>query len=259
MSAKRFLKGERIILTRPAATTDRFVRRLEKNGAEVHVTPTIRIARPRSEARIRKAVQGLRTYDWIVFTSARAVPIFVDHVRTMLGDDRLLRRKKIAAVGPSTAAAVRKHGLLLRFVPRRFLAEALADGLDGVRGKRILLPRARVASQELPRILKERGGRVTDLAVYATELDVRPDAVFEKMASAKKIDHIIFTSPSTVRGLMAKLRSRAARKATLSVPAVVIGPVTAAAAKACGFKKIRVAATHTTAGIMRTLRKASRH
>jgi uroporphyrinogen-III synthase/uroporphyrinogen III methyltransferase/synthase len=139
----------------------------------------------------------------------------------------------VAAVGESTAAAARKAGLHVAFVPETYVAESLVAGLlEGIQlqtnGVKILLARAAVARDVIPDALREAGVEVDVVDAYR---NVLPDAAPEQLrqalaASAEKIDAATFTSSSSVTHL-----AEAARQAGISwplpgIPAVSIGPIT---------------------------------
>jgi uroporphyrinogen III methyltransferase/synthase len=71
-----------------------------------------------------------------------------------------------------------------------------AFGRVNVTGKRILLPKAEIASEELPRGLEAMGAHIENLVVYRT-VDMEPDDV-----DFDYIDQILFTSGSTVRAFI---------------------------------------------------------
>ena len=107
---------------------------------------------------------------------------------------------RCAAVGPSTADALRAIGLAVDVVPERYVGEALADALaDRVRGQRVLLVRAAVARDVVPDALTAAGATVTVVDAYRTV--VPADAVGRAKAifGAESLpDAVVFTSGSTV-------------------------------------------------------------
>lgn len=253
---KHLAEGKWIVLSQPADDSGKLARTLAQYRAKVHVVTALRFSSAVNGARARKIFDGLDSFGWVVFTSARAVGSFADSLRETNGKVSLPRAPRVAAVGPVTAAAVRKHDLPVHFVPKKAgTAKQLALGLDGVQGKRILLPRARVATPELPRILKARGAKVTALPMYTARLERGHDTALSRMALSGDIGCCICTSPSTVRGLIAKVGTGAAKRALLASPVFVIGPATGDEARRLGFKKRIVVHPHTKEGIVLALRR----
>jgi uroporphyrinogen-III synthase len=124
--------------------------------------PVLEIRPPADFAPLDAALHKIDTYDWLILTSANAVRA-VDERATQLGV--ALEQSaglKVAAVGEATAAAARKAGLRVRFVPEEYVAESLVAGLmEGIHlqtlGVRVLLARAAVARDVIPDALREAG------------------------------------------------------------------------------------------------------
>src|SRR5207249_3449961 len=76
-----------------------------------------------------------------------------------LRDARELAGATVAAIGPGTAAELRRHGIEADVVPERSVAEALVEALADVPvdGRRVLVARASEARGVLPDALRERG------------------------------------------------------------------------------------------------------
>ena len=111
-------------------------------------------------------VQGqLRSFDWVVFTSAPGVRHFADRLWATGGDARRFGACRIAAIGTATAAALADYHLHTDLVPEVARSEGLADALrDQVRGKRVL-----VAQADRGRgVLADELRRVAEVEVVAT-------------------------------------------------------------------------------------------
>ena len=71
---------------------------------------------------------------------------------------RALAHLNIAAIGPATRAAIEREGLKVAVSPREYVAESMVESLgDKVRGKRVLLCRAKIARDVIPRELRHSG------------------------------------------------------------------------------------------------------
>src|ERR1700712_2918310 len=97
------LHHKRILITRTRHQASDLATRLEALGAIPILIPTIEIAPPHSFSALDAALTCLRTYDWLLFTSANAVEAF--HRRAQFNHLTQLPRK-IAAIGPATERAV---------------------------------------------------------------------------------------------------------------------------------------------------------
>ena len=127
-----------------------------------------------------------------------------------------LAHLKIAAIGPATKNAIELHGLKVNVVPKEYVAESVVASLRRkVKGKRVLLARAKVARDVIPRELRKLGARVDVVEAYET---VIPQSSRQRLRAAlqsakRRPDVITFTSSSTVRNFVALLGKAAAESA----------------------------------------------
>jgi len=239
------LLGLKILITRPRDQAHALSEKLQALGAVTIELPTIQIVAPQSYTQLDSAIHNIKYYDWIVFTSVHGVQFFNDRLttsNTTLAKDNYV---KVAAVGPATATALKNAGREPDFVPQQYLTENTATGLGDLHGKRILLPRADIASKRLPQILREHGASVDEVVAYRT---VMPgDLTREELESIlmKGFDVITFTSPSTVRNLALLIGSEELERYLKNCKVACIGPVTSDAAKEFGIHVDIVAKNHT--------------
>src|SRR6202158_5636783 len=153
------LAGRNILITRASEQTESLVRELEARGAKPVLQPMISFHPPNDFGPLDRALRELRTFDWLLLTSANAVRALVERSRS-LGVDVMnsFAALRIAAVGPVTAEAVRRAGLPLSQVATKHQGLALAQEFASeFARKRILLPRSNLASAELPDALRGLG------------------------------------------------------------------------------------------------------
>ena len=238
----RPLLGRRIVLTRPLGQTGDFEARVRALGGEPVVAPAIEIAPLDSWTIADAALRRVGTYDWVVFTSANAVRAVVERADAIGVPREELRSRRLAVVGPATAALV---GAALRspdFAPTVNSSEGLAQELADVENARVLLPRGDLASDALPDTLRARGAFVDEIVVYRTVPGPGvPDIVAGVRESA--VDALLFASASAVRFVADALGADAAiaRLRPQWPVAVCLGPVTADAARESGFQSVVVA------------------
>ncbi|MDQ1453163.1 MAG: hypothetical protein QOK38_3029 [Acidobacteriaceae bacterium] len=230
------LAGRRIVVTRAARQSGGLRERLERQGAEVLLLPTIEIAPPESYAPLDDALRQARTFDWLVVTSANAARVIGERLTALGLGAHSLAHLRCAAVGPSTAEALRELGLVVDVVPEPYVGEALAGALvDRARGHRVLLVRAAAARDVVPEALAAAGARVTAVDAYRTVVPADAGARARAIFGAEPLpDAVVCTSGSTVTHLLDLLR-----EAGLSFPrqvaSVSIGPVTSAALREAGL------------------------
>ena len=241
------LFGKRILVTRARAQASEFAELLEANGAEVIQFPTIKIF-PLENVDL----PPLDKYNWVIFTSVNAVEIFYERLRENGKDVRAFGSTKICAVGPKTVEALNDIGIHPDFVPTHSRGSAIAAEMENVRGKNILLPRAKIATADLPKGLREKGAVVDDVALYDT-VKVSSDSgkgvfagVFlrdeiETDLLNGRIDLVTFTSSSTVTNFLEMFPAHTPAALLKSVQVAVIGPETQKTAIALGIQVDMVA------------------
>ncbi|MBM4335778.1 MAG: uroporphyrinogen-III C-methyltransferase [Deltaproteobacteria bacterium] len=225
------LFGRRVLVARASGQGADLALELRRRAAEPVIVPLLELVPAADPAALAEALARASTYDWIVYTSANAVRFATPPAQS-------LGRARVACIGLATAREARSRGLRVDLVPDgESTPERLAEALDaagGLAGRSVLLPRAELAREVLPRALASRGARVDAVHAYRNRAPV--DAG-ERLAAelALGIDAVLLTSPSTVERLFALLapaeRARLAARAAFAC----IGPTTAEAlARALG-------------------------
>ena len=221
------LFGKRVVVTRAREQASDLKRLLEESGAQVLQFPTIEIAAPESFDSLDPVIDGLESYQWLVFTSTNGVKFFFDRLVEKGRDARALAKTKIAAVGAPTAADLRARGIVPDLVPDKFQSTALLPLLDADQhGVKTAIVRAAEGREELIDELRRRGGEV-DLAVaYRTKAADYDLAELRVLIENGDIDCVTFTSSSTVDHFFEKLTAE--ERARISERAILasIGPST---------------------------------
>jgi uroporphyrinogen-III synthase len=237
------LRGRRIILTRPLAQSGDFEERVAAFGGEPVVAAAIEIVAPESWTIADAALRRVGTYDWLAFTSANAVRMLVDRADAIGVARDQLRSRRLAVVGPATASVVRSSLRAPDFAPTVNTAEALGEELVDVGNARVLLPRGSLADDALPSALQARGAFVDEIVVYRTVPGPGIAAIVADIRESA-VDALLFASASAVRfvadALVADAATTSLRRQRWPV-AACLGPVTASAARACGFQSLIVA------------------
>jgi uroporphyrinogen III methyltransferase/synthase len=224
---KKPLLGKTILVTRSREQASELSRKLEAEGAEVIEIPTIEIHPPSSWKGLDRAIQNLSRYDWMIFTSGNGVRFFFERLKRK--DLRALKGIKIAAVGPATAEMLQKQGIRPDRIAPEYKAEGLLKSLakEKLKGKSVLIPRAKEGREILISGLKKLGAKVDLVEAYRS---AKPKG---KIVLEKKIDLLTFASSSTAENF-----SKMASKEVLKIPAAAIGPITAKTARKLRFKVV---------------------
>jgi len=257
------LSGLRILVGRARHQASALSSGLSKLGAQVIEIPFIEIRPPRSYKPLDSALKNIATYDWLILTSANGVEAFWNRLKKKHLTKKHLLHLKIAAIGPATKSAIEAHGLHVDVVPKEYLAEAVVRSLwRKVAGKRVLLARAKVARDVIPRELRKLGGQVDVVEAYETVLPqssrMRLRAV---LADPKRRPHLItFTSSSTARNFVQLLGKNAWRGRALSDSRrgprprfASIGPVTSATLRELGLPVDLEAEKYTIPGLIHAI------
>jgi uroporphyrinogen-III synthase len=249
------LTNKRILITRTRHQASELATQLEALGAIPILIPTIEIVPPASFCALDAALTCLRTYDWLIFTSANAVEAF--HRRAQFQHLTQLP-KKIAVIGQATLRAANAIGLTVDLVPPKYIAESLAEALlPEASGRSFLLVRAAEARDTMPEALTAAGANVTIAEGYQNQIpsDSIPalQALFSEPANYP--DAITFTSASTARNLVALLAA-----ANLTLPGDIklasIGPITTQALDDLNLKATIEAAEPTIPALISALQTA---
>jgi uroporphyrinogen-III synthase len=153
-----------------------------------------------------------------------------------------LPQAPLAVVGPATLHAARAHGFEPDVVAPKALGASLVDALGDVDGQRVLYPRAETVPPGFEAALTQRGAQLISVPVYRTMCP--PDAQRD-LAHALPADWVVFCSGSAARHWVACEGP--------ALPAVCIGPSTAAVCRDLGLPIAAVADPHTTAGVVQAV------
>jgi uroporphyrinogen-III synthase len=261
-----------ILITRAAHQSSALADQLRALGLDPILIPTIELADPTTFAPLDAALAHLDTFHWLLFTSANAVEAFAKRAVSHPGTARptnarpanarpaneqvpqgfslgshsptqkegalapevcLPPRLRIAAIGPTTAQALKALNLPVHLLPPQAVAESLTAALlphahepDGT-PTRFLLLRAETARNLLPDTLRAAGADVTIAPVYRTLIPPDSIAAIRQLFSSRENwpSAITFTSSSTATNLLALFEASG-----LTLPQEIlrisIGPIT---------------------------------
>lgn len=230
------LTGIRVLVGRARHQAGSLSAELRKLGARVLEIPFIEIRRPDSFKPLDAALKNLASYDWLILTSVNGVEAMWERLAKLRLNKKWLRHLKIAAIGPATRKAIEKRGVKVDVVPEEYVAESVVKSLrQQVKGKGVLLVRAKVARDVIPRELRRAGATVDVCEAYET---VVPSGSRTRLRAALKNpkqrpDVITFTSSSTVRNfvtLLGAARGKSGKRPAHleGITLASIGPVTSA-------------------------------
>lgn len=244
------------MVTRPREQLAELVGGLRRRGAEVVEAPVIRIEPPLDQAPLDRAIGCLANYDWIVFTSANGVRFLMTRLRELGKKFPDHGEVQLAAIGPATAAALAAQGLKVDVVPERFVAEEVFAALKRagpLAERRILLPRADIAREALPELLRSAGATVEVVVAYRTVPVSRELASAVRLLSDGGIDVVTFTSGSTVRSFLSAFQDKEPLYGKFA--SASIGPITSQALRDAGFQPTIEAGVYTVDGLIEAIER----
>ena len=238
------LAGLRVVVTRPLDQAAALVREIECRGADAVSVPVIEIVDPvDGGVSLRAALMTQQANDWLIITS----PNGASRVAAALGDHSLTPGVRVAVIGPGTQAQAEAGGLPIDLVPVDSIAEGLLARFPvGTSvGSRVLLARAETARDVLPTELRRRGWTVDEVTAYRTVLV--PVTASGRIACGRA-DAVVFTSGSTVRGLVDAVGID-------GLPPIIvsIGPATSAVVTSVGATVSVEASVHSLPGVVDAL------
>lgn len=253
---KRPLRGKRVVVTRTRTQASALSRRLRDLGADVLEMATIRTEPSQGEEarEFARMVVDAHTYEWLIFTSPNAVEYFFDAFYKIRSDAREIGGARIAAVGPGTAAKLKEYHLAVDLMPKKHVAEALAqaflDDYGSIENTTMLWVRAKGARDVISQTLGKAGVILDEAIAYQTVPETEDPTGAVKRFKEEGADIITFTSASTVECFL---------DLGLSIPEgckiASIGPVTSEAVAENGYTVDLEAKDHDIPGLVEAVLK----
>ncbi len=228
----------RVLVTRATGQSDRLMASLAAAGLVAVPVPTIDVELAPAGGALDQAIRSIGWYGWVVVTSTNgALSVLSAAERVFVP----FEATRWAVIGYATREVLEREGVDVAFQPSLSTAVGLASELPVAPGDRVLLVRGNLADDRAPAILARRGAVVQDVLGYTTVEAPASSVGLLAEVFAGPLEIVLFTSGSTVRGLvgLADLDAIDVRR----LPAACIGPETATEATRLGFNVVAVAST----------------
>ncbi len=259
------LDGKTIAITRSRDDAAEFIALAEQNNAIPLPLPTIEIV-SKGERIVGEFLESIRRYnpDYSVFMSSKAVSILFDAARQTGEFERLqlaVANTDVMSVGPKTTAALDKEGIRVNHQPATFSSVGVGEEFTSIHavGKKVIIPRSGASTPFLKELLNKIGIDVLEIHLYdvCAFRDTTQWNRFRELFSQNRVDCILFTSASSVRGFF-EIMSKDYNAKTLleglnGLSVVSIGPFTSDALEKFNVKNT-VADVHTVAGAFDSMR-----
>ena len=188
------------LVTRSAGQSSQFTKLLAAAGIQVVEMPALEIRPPSTWQPLDEAIAHLKTYDWLILTSANAVTFFWQRLQ-MVENPADLESVKLAVVGKKTATVLQQQGHQADFIPPNFVADSLVAAFpESVDGLRLLFPRVESGGREvLVKEMAAAGATVIEVPAYESGCPQSPDPAAIAALRDHQIHIITFASSKTVR------------------------------------------------------------
>jgi len=245
------LFGKRILVPRAQHQAEASAGVIRQRGAEPVIFPVIELCDPSDRAPLLAAARQVSSFDFVVFTSQNGVERFFAALAEIGRDARAFGEARVAVVGPKTASALWRHGIRADVTAKEYVGEEVARAILS-RGavRRVLIPRAKEAREELPELLAASGAEVEVVTAYETKPVSRERATeLQQLFLRDQLDCVMFTSASTVTSLR-QLLGDTAQELLARTLVACIGPVTGAALTEAGVRVDVTATEYTIDGLL---------
>jgi uroporphyrinogen-III synthase len=237
-----------VAVTHELERPDVLLDELGRLGLEALLWTAVRTCVPDDLEPLDAALQDIDRFDWVVFTSRRAVDTVHSLSSTALG------KVRIAAVGPRVAAAVAAAGGTATVIGTggaQALAAAMAPEMWS--GARVLFPAGALASDELEKGLRNAGADPYRVEAYRTEPDGLAGDLCGAHLKSGRVGAVTFLSPSAVEGVVRAAETAGCGQELRRIQAVCVGATTADSAHGFGFRDVRVSPETSKESVARVL------
>jgi len=243
------LSGKNILLTATRSLAEKMAKRFKETGANICEMSLIAIKEIEIEK--ERLLSEINDATHILFTSSNGVDIFFEQIKRCGIDIRSLYNKKICVIGSGSGEALNKYGVNADFIPSKFDSKSFLDEILPKLDKdsKVLMLRAKIGSDVLPKGLKSAGIAFSDIPVYDTIIDHRKK--FELNKDMENFDYVVAASASGAKALVEMIED----KKMLSGKVVSIGPVTTKALVELGIENIITAKRYDVEGIIDAIEK----
>jgi len=253
------IKGKTIAITRSEEDSEEFIELVSHENARPIPLPTIELV-SKGDKIVDEFLESIQQYDpdYSVFMSSKAVKLLFDTAKNIKKFEQLqlaVANTIVMSVGPKTSATLESYGIKVNHQPENSSSVGVGEEFSQINavGKKVIIPRSGAVNSFLKELLNKIGIDVMEIHLYdvCAFRDTTQWNGFRELFSQNKVDGVVFTSASSVRGffdIMIKdydTETLLDNLAKLSV--VSIGPFTSDELKKFNVKNT-VAEVHTVAG-----------
>lgn len=258
------ISGKTIAITRSKDDAQEFIELASKENAIPLPIPTIELM-PKGDKIVDEFLKDVQEFqpDYSVFMSSKAVKLLFDVAKNTDKYQKLqlaIANTMVMAVGPKTKQALEDEGIRVSFMPSKFSSVGVGEQFTklNAEGKKVIIPRSGASTEFLAKLLQKIGLVVKENHLYDVQAfsDHTQWGQFKELFSQNKIDGIVFTSASSVRGffeVMSDVDQKDLQKKLEATQIVAIGPFTAEELKKFDVEP-KIADVHTVPGAFEAMK-----
>ncbi len=259
------LDGKTIAITRSKDDAAEFITLAKQNKVMPIPLPTIELV-SKGEKIVNEFLNLMEQEnpDYSVFLSSKAVKILFDTAKNTGKFEKLqlvVANTIVMSVGPKTTATLKTYEIKVNHEPKNNSSVGIGEEFSQINavGKKVIIPRSGASNSFLKELLNKIGIDVVEIHLYdvCAFRDTTQWNGFRELFSQNKVDGVIFTSASSVRGffeIMLKDYEKSNLMNHLSKLSLVsIGPFTSEELKKFDISYV-VSEIHTVAGAFDTMK-----
>lgn len=262
--------GKTIAITRSKDDASEFIALAKQNKITPIPLPTIELI-SKGEKIVDEYIQSVNETnpDYTVFLSSKAVKLLFETAKDIGKFEKLqlaVANTIVMSVGPKTTDALTSYGIKVNHEPQNNSSIGVGEEFSRLNavGKKVIIPRSGASNSFLRELLNKIGIDVVEIYLYdvCAFRDTTQWNEFRELFSKNKIDGVIFTSASSVRGFF-EIMSKDYEKSDLvknvsKLSLVCIGPFTSEELKKFNVS-YTVSETHTVAGAFNAMKNSLTH
>lgn len=259
------ISGKTIAITRSKEDSAEFIELATKENVIPLPIPTIELV-SKGECIVDEFIADVHSFkpDYSVFMSSKAVKLLFDVAKEQSKYQQLqlaVANTIVMAVGPKTKSALEREGIKVSYMPQRYSSVGVGETFTKLNseGKKVIIPRSGASTDFLANLLQKIGLIVKENHLYDVKSfsDSTQWHEFEELYSQNKVDGIVFTSASSVRGFFEIMTKRHDSKNLVKhlekIQIVAIGPFTSEELKKFGMEP-KIANVHTVPGAFEAMK-----
>lgn len=259
------MEGKTIAITRSKEDAAEFIELAKTHRATPIPLPTIELV-SKGEKIVDEFLAAIESYDpdYSIFMSSKAVKLLFDTAKKVGKLNQLqlaVANTMVMSVGPKTTTALESEGIKVNYQPKTYSSVGVGEEFTKIHavGKKVIVPRSGASTPFLKELLNKIGIDVMEIHLYdvCAFQDTSQWNEFRILFSQNKVDGIVFTSASSVRGFFEIMLKDFEKNDLLEnlkkIIVVAIGPFTADELKKFKVENT-VSGVHTVSGSFDTLK-----